>query len=93
MKIISFFEWSFGGGVIVLYIPIKATGIPLIQGCQIFIGPKYQNGENYTKLQQNISNGHKRFPMAVKMGQMVIKYTKIFRSETLQNLPKLGFLV
>jgi hypothetical protein len=24
---------------------------------------------------------------------MVIKYTKIFRSKTFQNLPKLGFLV
>jgi hypothetical protein len=36
------------------------------QGCQIFLGPEYQNGENYTKLPQNIPNGHKIFPMAVK---------------------------
>jgi hypothetical protein len=36
------------------------------QGCQIFIGPKYQNGEKYTKLPQNIPNGHKIFPMAIK---------------------------
>jgi hypothetical protein len=64
------------------------------QGCQIFIGPKYQSGEKYTKLPQNIPNGHKIFPMAVKyVDQMVIKYTKIFRSKTFQNLPKLGFLV
>jgi hypothetical protein len=36
------------------------------QGCQIFLGPKYQNGEKYTKLPQRIPNGHKIFPMAVK---------------------------
>jgi hypothetical protein len=36
------------------------------QGCQIFLGPKYQNGGNYTKVPQNIPNGHKIFPMAVK---------------------------
>jgi hypothetical protein len=35
------------------------------QGCQIFIGPKYQNGEKYTKLSQNIPNGYKIFQMAV----------------------------
>jgi hypothetical protein len=33
------------------------------QGCQIFIGPKYQNG---TKLPQNTPTGHEIFPMAVK---------------------------
>jgi hypothetical protein len=31
--------------------------------------------------------------MAVELDQMVIKYTKIFNSKTLQNLPKLGLLV
>jgi hypothetical protein len=36
-----------------------------VQGCQIFLGPKYQNREKYTKLPQNIPNGHKVFPMAV----------------------------
>jgi hypothetical protein len=36
------------------------------QGCQIFISPKYQSGEKLTKLPQNIPNGHKIFPMAVK---------------------------
>jgi hypothetical protein len=35
------------------------------QGCRIFLGPKYQKGEKYTKLPQNIPNGHKIFPMAV----------------------------
>jgi hypothetical protein len=36
-----------------------------VQGCQIFLCPKYQNGGKYTKLPQNIQNGHKIFPMAV----------------------------
>jgi hypothetical protein len=36
------------------------------QGCQIFLGTNYQNGEKYTKLQQNIPNGHNIFPMALK---------------------------
>jgi hypothetical protein len=36
------------------------------QGCQIFLGPKYQNVGKYTKLPQNIPNGHNIFPMAVK---------------------------
>jgi hypothetical protein len=62
------------------------------QGCQIFLGTPYQNGENryqitinYTKWPQNIPNGCKIDPMA-------IKYTNIFYCKTLQNLPKLGFL-
>jgi hypothetical protein len=29
------------------------------QGCQIFLGTKYQNGEKYTKLPQTIPNVHK----------------------------------
>jgi hypothetical protein len=37
-----------------------------MQGCQIFLGPKYQNREKYTKLPQNTPNGHKTFPMAIK---------------------------
>jgi hypothetical protein len=36
------------------------------QGCQIFLGPKYQNGEKYTKLPQNTPNCHKIFPTALK---------------------------
>jgi hypothetical protein len=56
------------------------------QGCQIFIGLKYQNGEKYTRLPQNIPNGHKIFPIAVKyVDQMVIKYTKIFHSKIYPN--------
>jgi hypothetical protein len=39
---------------------------PIHQGCQIFHGTIYQNGEKYTKLPQNIPNGHKIYQMAVK---------------------------
>jgi hypothetical protein len=39
---------------------------------------------NFTKLPQIITIGYKIF-------HMVIKYTNIFRSKALQNLPKLGF--
>jgi hypothetical protein len=42
---------------------IEAT---FVQGCQIFLGTKYQNGEKYTKLPQNKTNGHKIFQMAIK---------------------------
>jgi hypothetical protein len=34
----------------------------------------------------NYTNGHKIF-------QMVMKYTNIYHSKALQNVPKLGFLV
>jgi hypothetical protein len=47
----------------------------------------------YTKWPQNIPNGHKTFPMTVKLDQMVIKHAKIFHCKTLQNLPKLVFVV
>jgi hypothetical protein len=36
------------------------------QGCQIFLGTRYQNGGKYTKSIQNMPNVHKIFPMAVK---------------------------
>jgi hypothetical protein len=39
---------------------------PENQGCQIFLGTRYRNGEKYTKPPQNIPNGHKSFPMVVK---------------------------
>jgi hypothetical protein len=47
----------------------------------------------------NIPNGHKIYQMATKIPngrkvrQTAIKYTNIFHYKTLQNLPKLGFLV
>jgi hypothetical protein len=49
------------------------------QGCQIFRGTIYQNGEN--------------IPNDLKIPQMAIKYTSIYYCKTLQNLSKLGFLV
>jgi hypothetical protein len=30
-----------------------------MQGCQIFLGTKYQNGKKFTKLQRTIPNVHK----------------------------------
>jgi hypothetical protein len=36
------------------------------QGCQIFLGATYQNGEKCTKLTQIIPNGHKIYQMALK---------------------------
>jgi hypothetical protein len=39
------------------------------QGCQIFLGTRYQNGEKYTKWPQNIPND-------LKIYQMTTKYTK-----------------
>jgi hypothetical protein len=44
----------------------KPPKIEQQQGCQIFFGPKYQNGGKYTKLPQYIPNGYKIFLMAVK---------------------------
>jgi hypothetical protein len=36
-------------------------------------------------------NGGKTYQMAFKKFQMAIKYTNIFRSKALQNIPNLGF--
>jgi hypothetical protein len=30
-----------------------------MQGCQIFLGPKYQNGKKYTKYPRTVPNVHK----------------------------------
>jgi hypothetical protein len=46
----------------------------------------YQITRKYTKWPENMANGRKIY-------QMDIKYTNIFYSKTLQNLPKFGFLV
>jgi hypothetical protein len=51
------------------YSPLTALAAGVVthdQGCQIFLGPNYQNGIKYTKCPQNIPNGHKIFPMAIK---------------------------
>jgi hypothetical protein len=59
-------------------------------GCQIFLDTIYQNGEKYTKLPLN-------YQMAITyMYQMAViyskwpqnRYTNLFHSKTLQNLPK-----
>jgi hypothetical protein len=56
------------------------------QGCQIFLGTTDPNGEKYTKLPQNITIGR-------NIDQMAINYTKNIHLKTLQNLPKVEFLV
>jgi hypothetical protein len=58
------------------------------QGCQIFVDKISQklNYHNITKWPLNIPNDRKLF-------QMTVKYTSIFYSKALQNLPKLRFLV
>jgi hypothetical protein len=60
------------------------------QGCQIFLGTKYQKtGKNYqittkfNKYPQNLLNGRKIYLKA-------IKYTNIFLSKALQNVPEIG---
>jgi hypothetical protein len=63
------------------------------QGCRIFLGTIYQNEETYTKLPQNIPNGHKITSNGRKIDQICIKYTNILHCKTLQILPKLQFLV
>jgi hypothetical protein len=35
------------------------TYLRTYQGCQIFLGTKYQNGEKFTKLPQTVPNVHK----------------------------------
>jgi hypothetical protein len=53
----------------------------------------------YTKTSENIPNYHnitkwpQNIPNDCEIFQMTIKYTSIFHSKALQNLPKLGFLV
>jgi hypothetical protein len=63
------------------------------QGCQIFLVQHTKMGKNiyqinmkYTKLLHNIPNSS-------KVDQTTVKITNIFLFKTLQNLPKLGFLV
>jgi hypothetical protein len=60
------------------------------QGCQILLGTIYQNGEKYTKLPLNYQIATK-LPNGLNIFQMVIKYTNLFHSKALQNLPKLDF--
>jgi hypothetical protein len=64
------------------------------QGCQIFLCTRYQNGKMYTyQIIINVSKWPQNIPYGRKTDQIVIKYTNIFHCKTLQNLPKLGFLV
>jgi hypothetical protein len=65
------------------------------QGCQIFLGTTYQNRKsipNHYKINQ-MSIKYIGIPNGCQIEQMSIKYIEIFRSKTLQKLPKFVFLV
>jgi hypothetical protein len=62
------------------------------KGCQIFLDTIFQNGEKLPNA-HNITNSTSSIPNGLKTFQRTIKYTNIFHSKALQNLPKLGFLV
>jgi hypothetical protein len=65
---------------------IEMTSLILNQGCQIFLDTIYQNGgKQHYQMAIKIPNDRKIF-------QMAIKYTNIFHSKILQNLPKSVFL-
>jgi hypothetical protein len=51
-----------------VYILRRARLLPSQQGCQIFLGTKYQNGKKYTKLPQTVPNAH-------KLEQKTLKWT------------------
>jgi hypothetical protein len=56
------------------------------QGCQIFMGTFYQNGENL--YQKTIK--YTEWPQTIPK-EKIYQHTKIFHCYTLQNLPKLFF--
>jgi hypothetical protein len=47
--------------------------MPVAQGCQIFLGTRYRNGEKYTKRPQNIPNGYKIIPKFTQIGIFGLK--------------------
>jgi hypothetical protein len=65
-----------------------------LRGCQIFLGKTYQNGKIYRNNHKISNNGHIiGIPKRHKIDQMAVNYTNISHCKTLQNLPKMGFLV
>jgi hypothetical protein len=74
-------------------IQILVAGMTNMQGCQIFLGTTYQNGKKYTKMTTKYTKWQENIPNASKMDHMALKFTNIFRRNTLQNLPKFEFLV
>jgi hypothetical protein len=70
---------------------VTLIGTPyLSQGCQIFLGTKYQNGEKYAKLPRTTLNCHKiGITKDRKMDQVSIKYTNIFLCKTLQKFTQI----
>jgi hypothetical protein len=66
------------------------------QGCQIFLGTTYQNGEKYTKWPQNVPNGYRHtyiiYHLVIKRSNCP-KNAIILHCKTFQNLPNFVFLV
>jgi hypothetical protein len=58
------------------------------QGCQIFLGPTYQNWKNIPN-NPNICQMATKYTNGHRMDQMAIKYTKICHCKSLRNLPKI----
>jgi hypothetical protein len=71
------------------------------QGCQIFRGTIYQNGEIYALYHNILNISPQNWPKCNKNYKMTgnlpilskFSFTRIFRCKTLQNLPKSGFWV
>jgi hypothetical protein len=53
------------------------------QGCQVFLGTKFQNGEKYARLTRTIPNVHK---IDRKSDQVAIKY--VYQHLPIQDPPK-----
>jgi hypothetical protein len=66
---------------------IPGIFLPSNHGGQIFLDTINQNEGKIYQITTTLPNGHKIY----QIFQMNIKYTSIFHSKALQNLPKLGF--
>jgi hypothetical protein len=68
------------------------VGSELAQGCQIFLGATYQNGQKYTKL---TPKDHKIYQIAILISnsKYSMKYTNISNSRDLQNISNWDFFV
>jgi hypothetical protein len=63
------------------------------QVCQIFLGTTYKIGKNINLITTKCTKWLWNVPNGRKLYQMLIKHTNIFNRNSLQNLPKLGFLI
>jgi hypothetical protein len=71
---------------------VSTIGKGSCQGCQIFLGTRYQNCQKCTKLPQNYQIAV-NIPNGCKIYQMAINFTNNFHSKALQNIPKFEVLM